>query len=141
MQTFAMLISLLLMPILSPPQAQPNVSFNNKTAAQQTPGAQTAKQLFAVRGVIVSKKALTKGELQLTIKPAKDFKDVTVTARENDLVGSASRRLNDSDVLGLLGDEANESGDITAAELDEGDIVSVIYDPQQQNRVIEIYIH
>jgi hypothetical protein len=136
-----MLISLLLMPIISPQTAQPNVSFGNKTAAQQSPTAQTAKQLFAVRGVIVSKKALAKGELQLTIKPAKDFAEVTVVARENDLVGSASKRLNDSDLLGLLGAEANEDGNITAAELNEGDIVSVIYDPQPQNRVLEIYIH
>lgn len=136
-----MLICLLLMATISPQTAQPNFFLSNQTAAPQTPGAQTAKQLYAVRGVIVSKKALSKGELQLTIKAAKEFPEVTVLARENDLVGSAARRVNDSDLPGLLGGDGNESGNITAAELNEGDIVSVIYDPQQQNRALEIYIH
>ena len=32
--------------------------------------------------------------------------------------------------------------DISAQhELNEGDVVSVIYDPQAQNRVLEIYVH
>lgn len=141
MQTFAMLISLSLLLIVSPQNAQPNASLSHKTGAQQTSATQTAKQLLAVRGVIVSKKTLSKGELQLLIKPAKDFAEVTVLARENDLVGSASRRTNDSDLLGLPGSTANDNENITAAELNEGDIVSVIYDPQQQNRILEIYIH
>lgn len=129
------------MAILSPQNPQPNASVRDKTGAQQTAAAPTTKQLFAVRGAIVSKKTLSKGELQLLIKPAKDFAEVTVVARENDLVGSASRRTNDSDLLGLPGSTADDNGNITAAELNEGDIVSVIYDPQQQNRVLEIYIH
>jgi hypothetical protein len=141
MQTFAMLISLSLMLAISPQDPQPNPSVGHKTGAQRTQTAQPTKQLFAARGVIVSKKNLSKGELQLLIKPAKDFAEVTVLARENDLVGSASRRANDSDLLGLPGSDANENENITAAELNEGDMVSVIYDPQQQNRVLEIYIH
>jgi hypothetical protein len=141
MQIFAMLISLSLLLTISPQNPQPEASFSHQPGAQQTRAAHPAKQLFAVRGLLVSKKTLSKGELQLLIKPAKDFAEVTVLARENDLVGSASRRANDSDVLDLLGSAANDNENITAAELNEGDIVSVIYDPQQQNRVLEIYIH
>lgn len=136
-----MLICLLLLLLLSPPTLPPNLSASHKTGALQTPNVSTTKQLFAVRGVIVSKKNLGKGELQLTIKAAKDFPQVSVVVRENDLVGSASTRANEGDLPGLLGGNANEHGNITAAELNEGDIVSVIYDPQQQNRVLEIYLH
>jgi hypothetical protein len=138
MQTFAMLISLFLLPIILPPNLQLMVSVSNQTEARQT---QAVKQLFAVRGIIVSKKSLSKGELQLTIKPAKDFAEITVLARENDLVGSASRQANDSNLPGLFGGDANDNENITAAELNEGDIVSIIYDPQLQNRALEIYIH
>src|SRR5688500_7249580 len=103
MQIFAMLISLSLLLTISPQNPQPEASFSHQPGAQQTRAAHPTRQLFAVRGLLVSKKALSKGELQLLIKPAKDFAEVTVLARENDLVGSASRRANDSDVLDLLG--------------------------------------
>jgi hypothetical protein len=43
--------------------------------------------------------------------------------------------------LGLLSGDSSDDEMITAAELDEGDVISVIYDPQVQNRVLEIYIH
>ena len=51
----------------------------------------------------------------------------------------AFRRSSNDDLrfhCGVLADET-----ITAAELNEGDVVSVIYDPQAQNRVLEIYVH
>lgn len=138
MHVFIMLISLLLVPILSPSKGQPNLPAGSKAGAQT---GQTTKQLFAVRGTIVSTKTPTKGEVQLTIKPAKDFAAITVLAHENDLVGSAARRASDNAGLGLFGGGNNDNEIITAAELSEGDIVSVIYDPQQQNRALEIYIH
>jgi uncharacterized protein involved in propanediol utilization len=78
--------------------------------------------------------------LSITVKPAKEFQEVTVLARENDLVGSAVSRSGDTDLLGLLSDDTRDDEIITAAELNEGDVVSVIYDPQLQNRVLEIYI-
>lgn len=119
----------------------PKIATNLQSGAPQTQTTPTAKQLLAVRGVITKKKVIGKGLLQLTVKPAKDFAEVTVVARENDLVGNASSRASDSDASGLLGSEASGNEMITAAELDEGDIVSVIYDPQAQNRVLEIYLH
>ncbi len=79
--------------------------------------------------------------LLITVKPAKEFGEVTVLARENDLVGHATARAGGVDLLGLLSGDSSEDEMITAAELDEGDVVSVIYDPQLQNRVLEIYIH
>jgi hypothetical protein len=97
--------------------------------------------LFAVRGTIVGIKTPAKGELQLTIKPPKEFPEVSVLARQNDWVGSAARRASDGGGLSLLGGSAGDNDIITAAELNEGDIVSVIYDPQQQNRALEIYLH
>jgi len=45
------------------------------------------------------------------------------------------------DLLGLLSGDSRDEETITAAELAEGDLVSAIYDPQMQNRVIELYIH
>jgi hypothetical protein len=138
MHIVIMLISLLLVPILSPFASQPELPEGSKAEGQT---GQTTKQLFAVRGTIISTKMPAKGEVQLTIKPAKDFAAVTVLARENDLVGSAARRASDNGGLGLFGGGNNDNEIITAAELSEGDIVSVIYDPQQQNRALEIYIH
>jgi hypothetical protein len=138
MQTLVMLVSLLLVPVLSSQGGQPKPSAGNQTAAQSAPAS---KQLLAVRGIVSSIKTPTKGELQLTIKPAKEFPEVSVLARQNDLVGSAARRANDGGGLSLLGGSANDNDIITAAELDEGDIVSVIYDPQLQNRALEIYLH
>ena len=81
-----------------------------------------------------------KGMLLITVRPAKDFAEVTVLARENDLVGSAVGRGQEGDLLGLLADDSRDEETITAAELSEGDVVSVIYDPQSQNRVLEIYV-
>ena len=102
---------------------------------------QQGRQLAAVRGEIVSIKTPSKGRLLITVRPAKESAEVTVLARENDLVGGAVGRQSDSDLLGLLTDEARDDETITAAELKESDVVSVIYDPQAQNRVLEIYLH
>jgi hypothetical protein len=104
-------------------------------------GEQSARQLSAVRGEVIKMKSPGKGLLLITIRPAKEFAEVTVLARENDLVGSAVTRAGDTDLLGLLSEDSRDDETITAAELNEGDVVSVIYDPQTQNRVIEIYIH
>ena len=59
------------------------------THAQQSPPkpAVVTKQLFAVRGQVVSIKSQSKGLLLITIKPPKGFAEVSVIARENDLVG------------------------------------------------------
>ena len=84
--------------------------------------------------------APAKGSLLITIRPAKQFSEVTVLALVNDLVGSAVGR-EGSDLLGLLSDDPRDDETITAAELNEGDVISVIYDPQLQNRVLEIYLH
>jgi hypothetical protein len=105
---------------------------------QNTPGA---KQLAAVRGEITKMSTAGKGMLLITVRPAKEFQEVTVLARENDLVGSAVGRTGESDLLGLLSDDSRDDETITAAELNQGDVVSVIYDPQLQNRVLEIYLH
>ena len=137
MHTLIMLISLLLMPILLPTAAPPRSSGGSETEPQS---AQAARQLLAVRGTIMSIKTPVKGEFQLTVKPAKEFAEVIVLARQNDLVGSATRRANDAGIGGLFGG-TGDNETITAAELSEGDIVSVIYDPQLQNRALEIYLH
>jgi hypothetical protein len=110
-----------------------------------SPGAPSqnagARQLLAVRGEVVKIKAPSKGMLLITVKPAKEFGEVTVLARDNDLVGHATARSGGVDLLGLLSGDSSDDEMITAAELDEGDVISVIYDPQVQNRVLEIYIH
>lgn len=106
--------------------------------AQQN--AASAKQLLAVRGEVVKIKAQSKGMLFITIRPSKEFAEVTILARENDLVGNGVSREDGVDLLGLLADDSREDEIITAAELNEGDKVSVIYDPGQQNRLIEIYL-
>ena len=100
-----------------------------------------AKQLAAVRGEVVRIGAGGRGLLLITVRPARDYAEVTVLARENDLVGTGVGREGGADLLGLLADDARDDETISAAELNEGDIVSVIYDPQAQNRVLEIYIH
>jgi len=99
------------------------------------------RQLAAVRGEVSKIAGASKGMLFITVKPAKEFSEVTVLARENDFVGAAAGRSNESDLLGLLSDDSRDDETITAAELNEGDIVSVIYDPQLQNRALEIYVH
>ncbi|HKP86478.1 MAG TPA: hypothetical protein VJZ26_10295 [Blastocatellia bacterium] len=133
MRIFSVLLSFSLALSLSPSLA------SGRASVRQGPGS--ARQLAAVRGEVIRLKPSGKGLLLITVRPAKDFAEVTVLARENDLVGSAIGRAGDSDLLGLLTDEARDEETITAAELNEGDVVSVIYDPQSQNRVLEIYVH
>lgn len=82
-----------------------------------------------------------KGMWSITVKPAKEFQEVIVLARENDLVGTGVGKAGEPDLLGLLSDDTHDDETITAAELNEGDVISVIYDPQLQNRVLEIYLH
>ena len=105
------------------------------------PRPNAASQLAAVRGEVVKIKSTSKGMLSITVRPARAYAEVTVLARENDLVGTGVGREGSADLLGLLTDDAREDETITAAELNEGDVVSVIYDPQTGNRVLEIYIH
>jgi hypothetical protein len=100
----------------------------------QSGGAKPAgRQLLAVRGEIVSLKPERSGLISMTVRPAREFSEATVLMRENDLVGTAVRRGSEVDLLGLL------SGDGSDDEPIRGDIVSVIYDPQSQNRVLEVY--
>jgi hypothetical protein len=101
----------------------------------------TTRQLAAVRGEVSKIAGASKGMLFITVRPAKEFSEVTVLARENDFVGAAVGRANEPDLLGLLSDDSRDDETITAAELNEGDVVSVIYDPQLQNRALEIYVH
>ena len=108
---------------------------------QTTARAPAAKQLAAVRGEIVKIATPSKGMLLISVRPAKEFPEITVLARENDLVGTAVGRSGEADLLGLLSDDTHDDETITAAELNQGDIISVIYDPQLQNRVLEIYLH
>jgi len=129
MQTFAVVWSASLLLTLMP--------IGNDEISQRASGA---RQLAAVRGEITKIASASKGMLLITVKPAKEFQEVTVLARENDLVGAAVGRSGESDLLGLLSDDTHDEETITAAELDQGDVVSVIYDPQLQNRVLEIYL-
>jgi DNA-directed RNA polymerase subunit H (RpoH/RPB5) len=101
---------------------------------------QAVRQLSAVRGEIVKILRQEKGTLLITVRPSRDFSEVTIIARENDLVGSAVGHSDSADLLGLLSEDDRDNETITAAELNEGDIVSVIYDPQAQNRALEIYV-
>src|ERR1051325_846975 len=100
-----------------------------------------AKQLAAVRGEVVKISAGGRGLLLITVRPARDYAEVTVLARENDLVGAGVGREGGAARLGRRAADAHDDETISAAELNEGDIVSVIYDPRAQNRVLEIYIH
>ena len=138
MQTFAMVwsVSLFLMLTSLPQRDSHQRAFENAESIQRTSGI---RQLAAVRGEITKMTTAGKGMLLITVRPAKEFQEVSVLARENDLVGAAVGRSGDADLLGLLSDDARDDETITAAELSEGDIVSVIYDPQLQNRVLEIY--
>ena len=129
MQTFAMVWSVSLLLTLMP--------IANEKISQHASGP---RQLAAVRGEITRLTGASKGMLLITVKPAKEFQEVTVLARENDLVGAAVGRSGESDLLGLLSDDTHDDETITAAELNQGDVVSVIYDPQLQNRVLEIYL-
>ena len=99
-----------------------------------------ARQLLAVRGEVTKIESKAKGVLLITVSPRKEFAQVTVFAHENDVVGRVPGRGHDQDLFGLLAGDSGEDENITAAELSEGDVVSVIYDPQLQNRVLEIYV-
>jgi len=101
---------------------------------------QAARQLAAVRGEVVKIARAGKGMLLITVRPSGDFSEVTVLARENDMVGSAVGRVGDGDLLGLLSGDHREDEQITAAEVNQGDIVSVIYYLQRQNKTLEIYM-
>lgn len=104
-------------------------------------GAPPARQLLAVRGEIVKSKPRGPKALLITIKPAKEFAEVTVVAGENDLVGSAPGRAGGLDLFSMLAEDSRDEEAITAAELSEGDVVSIIYDPRLENRALEIYLH
>ena len=138
MHHFLTLSVVLLSIVLFGQSAQSGSKSGSPVSALQNPGA---RQLLAVRGEVVKIKAPSKGMLSITVRPVREFGEVTVLARENDLVGHATSRAGGVDMLGLLSGDSNEDEMITAAELDEGDVVSVIYDPQLQNRVLEIYMH
>ena len=118
----------------------PSLQRDSKQEQAKQP-AEAARQLAAVRGEVVKITTPSKGMLLITVKPAKEFSEITVLARENDLVGAAVGRSGEADLLGLLSDDTHDDETITAAELNQGDIISVIYDPQHQNRVLEIYLH
>ena len=118
----------------------PSLQRDSKQEQAKQP-AEAARQLAAVRGEVVKITTPSKGMLLITVKPAKEFSEITVLARENDLVGAAVGRSSEADLLGLLSDDTHDDETITAAELNQGDIISVIYDPQHQNRVLEIYLH
>ena len=139
MQTFAMVwsVSLLLTLGFSPQRDTQQRPIGNDAASRRAPGT---RQLAAVRGEITKLTSPSKAMLLITVRPAKEFQEVTVLARENDLVGAAVGRSGEADLLGLLSDDTHDEETITAAELNEGDVVSVIYDPQLQNRVLEIYL-
>jgi len=123
------------------PFLQRNLLIARDNEVEQTQRTATARQLAAVRGEISKMASTGKGMWLITVKPAKEFQEVTVLARENDLVGTAVGRAGEADLLGLLSDDPHEDETITAAELNEGDVVSIIYDPQLQNKVLEIYLH
>lgn len=140
MQTFAMVWSMsLLLTVVPSLQRDTLPAPTDKVERSQRAGL--PRQLAAVRGAILKMTASGKGMLLITVRPAKEFQEVTVLARENDLVGAGVGRSVEPDLLGLLSDDTHDDETITAAELNEGDVVSVIYDPQLQNRVLEIYLH
>ena len=113
-----------------------------KTATEPSRATAPSKQLFAIRGEVTKMESQSKGMVAITVRPAHEVATVTVIARENDVVGTAVGRKNGADIVGLLaGDDQRENEKITAAEIREGDLVSIIYDPTAQNRVLEIYIH
>jgi len=132
----------MLIALLSLALAVSPASASGAQTASPQPRVAAAKQLAAVRGEIVKiSAAASRGLLLITVRPARDFAEVTVLARENDLVGVGVGREGGADLLGLLTDDPHDDETITAAELNTGDVVSVIYDPQAQNRVLEIYVH
>jgi hypothetical protein len=136
MQTLAVALNLILTAtaLLSFQRGAPEASSTNQQKSA------SPRQLSAVRGEVVKITVPAKGSLLITVRPAKEFPEVIVLARDNDLVGSAVGREVGADLLGLLSEDPRDDETITAAELGEGDVVSVIYDPQHQNRVVEIYL-
>jgi hypothetical protein len=139
MQTFAMVWSVSLMLTLghSFHSTTTHWTIDGQAGGQRATGT---RQLAAVRGEITKVTSPSKAMLLITVRPAKEFQEVTVLARENDLVGTAVGRSGEADLLGLLSDDTHDDETITAAELNEGDVISVIYDPQLQNKVLEIYL-
>lgn len=123
------------------PSLHRNASTDRADNRSQNQRASTGRQLAAVRGEITKMTSPAKGMWSITVKPAKEFQEVIVLARENDLVGTGVGKAGEPDLLGLLSDDTHDDETITAAELNEGDVISVIYDPQLQNRVLEIYLH
>ena len=138
MQTITTVWSLLLLLAVTPSALQDPA---RKPGGKPEITPQRARQLAAVRGEVTKLTSSSKGTLLITVRPAKDFQEVTVLARENDLVGEAVGRSGEPDLLDLISDDSRDDETITAAELNEGDVVSVIYDPQLQNRALEIYRH
>lgn len=138
MRSIAIVWSVSLVLIMSPSAQRAHAQADKREVNQRTPNL---RQLAAVRGEITRMAAAGKGMLFITVRPAKDFQEVTVLARENDFVGTAVGRSGEPDLLGLLSDDAHDDETITAAELNQGDLVSVIYDPQLRNRALEIYLH
>jgi hypothetical protein len=139
-------LNLVLLLILPLPLSFQESAIQAPTAAsktsQKTDAPRGTRQLLAVRGEIVGLKPEKKGMILITIRPKTDFAEVTVVARENDMVGSSAGRVAGADLLGVLSNlESHEDDKISAAELQEGDVVSVIYDPETQNLALEIYIH
>jgi hypothetical protein len=113
-----------------------------QTASQPNQSASPSKQLFAVRGEVTKMETQSKGLVAITVRPGHESAMVTVIARENDIVGAAVGRQKSADLVGLLaGEDQRESERITAVEIREGDLISVIYDPLAQNRALEIYMH
>ena len=139
MQTLAMVWSVSLVLAMMPSlRNQPPAGPERVGSSQSVPAA---THLAAVRGEITKITAPSKGMLLITVRPAKEFQEVTVLARENDPVGTAVGRSGEPDLLGLLSGDTRDDETITAAELNVGDVVSVIYDPRLQNRALEIYSH
>ncbi|HKA19395.1 MAG TPA: hypothetical protein VKN18_13985 [Blastocatellia bacterium] len=129
---------MLLTLVFSPQRETQRRTTGIEETSQRTPAL---RQLAAVRGEVTKLTSPAKGMFSITVRPAKEFQEVTVLARENDLVGSAVGRSGESDLLGLISDDTHDDETITAAELNTGDVVSVIYDPTRQNKALEIYLH
>jgi hypothetical protein len=142
MYVYAVKVGVLLMISFHPPSwALAGMGSTGQVPAGQ-PAAAPAKQLFAVRGEVTKMETQSKGLVAITVRPAHEVATVTVIARENDIVGTAVGHQKGADLVGLLaGEEQRENEKITAAELREGDLVSIIYDPTAQNRALEIYMH
>ena len=140
MQSFTIVWSLSLF-LTVVPSLHRGILTARQDKGEQSQRAGTGRQLAAVRGEISRMTSPAKGMWLITVKPAKEFQEVTVLARENDLVGTGVGRAGEPDLLGLLSDDPHDDETITAAELNQGDVISVIYDPRLQNRVLEIYLH